>query len=331
MKKILLLLLFPTLTMAQDLHPVSFDPGCCSERTGIPIYSYNPDDSGEMMPVYIANKFSEKSIFYYGKYDPWKDSEYKDSELYNQRYIVPPGTIPIAKGKFLDQTEVANIHFEEFLFFMVKDSGRYKDRAYIPKQENKYVLNYYKNSEFSFFPVLAISFETAETYCEWRADQLNVGLKEMLVNESNKYKFKGRLPTKEEWLAAAGSPIDEIRIAPHEVTKKGSQFLEEDILKNRFAAESTLLKASFISYNVNLKYESGGVPIEIPQYIYSFEPNKRGFYNLYGNVKELVAEGYAFGGSYLTPNTEEAIFEEEYSPSYKTDVGFRCVVEITKR
>ncbi|WP_422359433.1 SUMF1/EgtB/PvdO family nonheme iron enzyme [Reichenbachiella sp.] len=331
MKKILLLLLAPVISMAQDLHPVSFSPGCCSERTGIPIYNYKPDNSGESMEIFAANKYSEKSIFYNGKYDPWKDSEYKNTELYNQRFIVPPGTLPIAKGKFLDQTEVANIHFEEFLFFMVKDSGKYKDRAYIPKQENKYVLNYYKNSEFYFYPVLAVSHETAETYCKWRADQLNVGLKEMLVDEPRKYKFSGRLPTREEWLKAAGSHIDEIRIAPHEVTKKGSQFLEEDILSKRFATESMLLKASFISYNVNLKYENGGIPIEIPQYIYSFEPNKRGFYNLYGNVKELVAEGYAIGGSYLTPNTEEALFEEDYTQSYKTDVGFRCLVEVRRR
>lgn len=330
MKKILFLLICPLISLAQDLHPVSFAPGCCSERTGIPIYTYSQDDSGEFMPVYEANKFSEKSLFYDGKYDPWKDSPYKDSDLYNQRYIVPPGTLPIAKGKFLDQTEVANIHFEEFLFFMVKDSGRYADKAYIPKQDNKYVLNYYKNSEFSFYPVLAVSYETAETYCKWRAAQLNVGLKEMLAGEPNQYKFAGRLPTKEEWLLAAGTSADEIRLTPHEVSKKGSQFLEEDIIKNRFATESMLLSASFLGYNVNLRYEEGGIPIEIPQYIYSFEPNERGFYNLYGNVKEVVSEGYAIGGSYLTPNTEEALFEEDYVQSYKTDVGFRCMVEIKR-
>lgn len=330
MKKIIALLLFPVLSMAQD-HPVSFAPGCCSERTGIPIYSYNPDESGEMMQIYATDKFSEKSVFYNGKFDAWKDTEYGDSELYNQRYLVPPGTIPVGKGKFMDQTELANIHFEEFLFFIEKDSGEFKDRPYIPKQENKYALNYYKNSEFSFYPVLAVSFETAETYCKWRADKLNEGLKEMLVGESRKYKFSGRLPTKEEWLAAAGSPADEIRMVPHEVSKKGSQFIKEDIIEKRFASESMLLQASFIGYNVNLKYDNGGIPIEIPQYIFSFEPNSRGFYNLYGNVKELVAEGYAIGGSYLTSNTEEALFEEDYAQAYKTDVGFRCIVEVVRR
>lgn len=316
--------------MAQDLHPVSFAPSCCSERTAMPIYTYDPDGAGQMLQVYEANKHSEKTIFYQGKYDPWKDSGWNDTELYNQKYIVPPGTLPIAKGKFLDQTELANIHFEEFLFFMVKDSGRYQDKPYIPKQESKYVLNYFKNPEFSFFPVLAVTHETAETYCQWRAEKLNVGLAEMLMDEREKYKFAGRLPTKTEWLEVAGSTADEIRITPHEVSKKASLFLEEDIVKNRFADESMLMKASFIGYNVNLKYESDGVPIMIPQYIYSFEPNDRGFYNLYGNVKELVAEGYAIGGSYLTPNTDEAIFEEDDIQSYKTDVGFRCLVEIVK-
>ncbi|MEO9964725.1 MAG: SUMF1/EgtB/PvdO family nonheme iron enzyme [Reichenbachiella sp.] len=330
MKIILLFLLCPLLSIAQDLHPVSFAPGCCSERTGIPIYTYHSDQARDLMQVYVANKFSEKSAFYYGKYDPWRDSDYSNSELYNQRYIVPPGTLPIAKGKFLDQTELANIHFEEFLFFMVKDSGRYKDRTYLPKQENKYVLNYYKNSEFSFFPVLAVDLKTAETYCRWRAEKLNEGLKEMLIDEPNKYKFSGRLPSKEEWLIAAGSHIDEIEITTHPISKKGKQFLIEDMVKGRFTTEAAIDKSSFLGYNVNLKYDGGGIPIEIPQYVYSFEPNERGFYNMYGNVKEMVQEGYAIGGSFQTLNTEEDIFEEDPLQSYKTDVGFRCLVEVIK-
>lgn len=332
MKKFtLFLMLSPLFSLAQDLHPVSFAPSCCSERTGIPIYTYNPDEAKELMQVYVANKFSEKSMFYYGKYDPWRDPALSDSELFNQRYLVPPGTLPIAKGKFLDQTEIANIHFEEFLFFVVKDSGRYKDRVYLPKQENKYVLNYYKNSEFSFFPVLAVTYQTAQTYCKWRADKLNEGLKNMLRDEPNKYKFRGRLPSKEEWLTAAGSLFDEVQFATHEVSKKGSLFLNEDVVQKRFTTQGAIDKPSFLGYNVNLKYENSGIPIEIPQYIYSFEPNKRGFYNMYGNVKELVDEGYAIGGSYLTPNEEEAIFEEDVIQSYKTDVGFRCLVEVVKR
>ena len=331
MKLFVLILLCPFLSIAQTLHPTSTDPSCCSERTGLPIYSYNPDDSGELMPIYTANKFSEKSIFYFGKYDPWKESEFKDSDIYNQRYLVPPGTLPIEKGKFLDQTEVANIHCEEFLFVVVKDAGRYSDKAYIPKQENKYNLNYFKNSEFSFYPVLAVSLETAESYCNWRAEKLNDGLKEMLKNEPNKYKFRGRLPSKEEWLKAAGSHFDEIEMTTHEVSKKGNQFLEEDVLSKRFASPSILDMSSFVGYNVNLSDPNGGMAIEIPQYIYSFRPNNRGFYNLYGNVKELITEGYAIGGSYLTPNTEEALFEEDYTQSYRTDVGFRCLVEVVKK
>lgn len=331
MKRIILALLFPIFSQAQDLHPVSFAPGCCSERTGIPIYGYKQVVGNEMMQIYVANKFSEKSVFYYGKYDPWRDSRLTDKPLYNQRFIVPPGTLPIAKGKFLDQTELANIHFEEFLFFMVKDSGRYKDRTYIPKQANKYILNYYKKSEFSFFPVLAVDFETAQTYCKWRAEKLNEGLEEMLIGEPSKYRFEGRLPTKEEWLLAAGSPAKEIEIATHSVSKKGLQFLMEDIVGNRFATEAAVDKESFLGYNVNLLYDAGSTPIEIPQYVYSFQPNSKGFYNMYGNVKELVAEGYAIGGSYLTPNTEEALLEEDPIQSYKTDVGFRCLVEVRKR
>lgn len=325
-----ILLSIPVSAFTQNLHPTTADMGCCSEKTAIPIYTRELSEAKELFMLYNTNKYSEKLIFYYGKYDPWVHSPLSVTDLYNQDYITPPGTLPIEEGKFVDQTEVANVHYQEFLFFMVKDSGKYKDRVFMPKQDNKMLSKYFNESEFSCFPVTAVGLEHAETYCKWRAEKLNEGLIFMLEDEVEKYEFSGRLPSEEEWFQAAGAHEDFVKPAYYEIKKKSKQYLEEDVLPNRFINAADLNKTDFEGYNVNLKSKNG-LPLGIPMYIYSFEPNNGGFYNMYGNVKELVAEGYAIGGSFLTTYSDENIREQEEIQAYKTDVGFRCLVEIVKK
>lgn len=286
--------------------------------------------SNEMFLLHEANGISEKSVFYEGKYDPWKDAENKKNHLYNQFYLVPPGTLPVAKGLFVDQTEVANIHYREFLYHIVKDSGAYADQQYLPKIDNKFKTKYFKNPEFSFYPVVGVSYENAQKYCDWRAKKVNENLKELLANQVKKYRYNGRLPREAEWKKIAGSS-SYIQTKLHAFGKKELTFFEEDIIQNRFASSSLLMKKYF-GYNVNLKADAPEeMDIEIPLYIYSFERNDKGFYNLYGNVKELVEEGYSIGGSFKTGSDEEALFTPDDIQVYRTDVGFRCLMEIARR
>ncbi|MEP3388201.1 MAG: hypothetical protein ABJO02_08440, partial [Reichenbachiella sp.] len=69
---------------------------------------------------------------------------------------------------------------------------------------------------------------------------------------------------------------------------------------------------------------------EIPFYIYGFEPRVTGAYNLFGNVKEIVSEGYAIGGSYKTGDSHADLFEHTKEFDYQTDIGFRCITKIVR-
>jgi len=329
---VFLLLLVQDLAFGQS-HPVSVDPGCCSQNTALAIYTNDPTFKKELFLVYGSNKYLEKSIFYQGKFDPWKASQNKRNPLYNQEYIVPPNTLPIATGVFMDQTEVANIDYQEFLFFVVKDSGRYQDRQYEPLLENKYKSRYYLNPEFYFFPATGVDIENAKSYCQWRAKVINKGLKEMLRGERKKYKYTGRLPTLEEWKQAAGPPSLEIRDASYNLDKKAKEYLENDLIASRLASPEILSIKTIIGYNVNLKSSlPQGFDLEIPGYIYGFEPNSAGFYNMFGNVKELLDEGYAVGGGFKTVfSSKDALFQTtDDVQAYKMDIGFRCVTERKK-
>lgn len=321
---------FKALCQIKD-HPETYNPGCCSEKTYLP-YSYDKNEKEQYL-IYEGNKVSEKSLFYEGKYDAWKSKFNKENRLFDQIYIIPPATLPLGKGKFLDQTEVANIHYDEFLYFMRRDSGKYADQEYLPELENKYKTKYFASPEFYFFPVTGVNIQHAQAYCQWRADKFNITLKDLLRGSPKKYRYKGRLPTLSEWQLAAGSAFAHVKEKSYKLGGGDIDFLREDVVASRFASSSELDTKIIHGYNVNFHVDpSQGVEIEIPQYIYSFEPNKRGFYNLYGNVMELIQEGYAVGGSFLTPFKKEVLFDPTNDiQAYKMDVGFRCILEVKRR
>lgn len=308
-------------------HPTSDKPGCCGEKTANP-YTYNPEESKVFLQLYLTNKVSEQGAFYYGKYDIWK--EQKDNPLFGLDYIIPPGSLPIDQGVFLDQTEVSNLDYQEFLFYISKDSGAYQDKPYLPKMDNKYFNKYFLNPEFYYYPVIGITYKNAQDYCEWRAKQINVGLGEMLENQVKKYEFKGRLPKLAEWQKGAGDAASAVRSETHTLNSKSHELFAADIIEFRFATTTILDKKSFAGFNKNFSTHKE-LGLEIPLYVYSFEANDQGFYNLYGNVKELVEGGHSVGGSFMTDFSADELFSKDEVQAYRTDVGFRCLTEITRK
>jgi hypothetical protein len=314
-----------------NFHPESTNLGCCSEKTRNE-YTYDPANAKEYFQIYEANKISEKSIFYEGKFDPWKAPANKKNALFNQVYIIPPGTLPIGKGVFLDQTEVANIHFLEFLFYVEKDSGRYMDAKYEPRLENKFKNKYLNNVEFYFYPVIGVNHEKAQTYCNWRAQMVNQKLEMWLEDNPKKYKYAGRLPSLSEWKKAAGIAKEHVKDVHYNIGKNQIKYFQEEIVPNRFSTPAVLETKEVYAFNANFYVDPPiGIEIEIPFYIYSYEPNIKGFYNLYGNVKEILFDGNAVGGSFKTPYEQDKLFEPDDTQDYRTDVGFRCIIEIARR
>lgn len=314
-------------------HPTALEPSPVSEITDREIYTYNKVYEIDRLLLQQVNNYSEQSVFYNGYFDAWKQKENKSNPLYFQLYIVPPHTIPLFKKLYIDATEVANIHYQEFLHFVERDSGQAIHDSYMPVLDDKYMNDYYLNPEFYFFPVVGINPESAKTYCDWRAKNLNEGLKVFLANESKykKYKYVGRLPTEHEWKRAAGHSTKEIKDRTYEISKKGMEYLASDVVRNGFADEKILESNTVYGYNVNLDHGTAfAIKKDIPYYIYGFEPRVTGTYNLFGNVKEIVREGYAIGGSYKTGNSHAELYEHTKEFAYQTDIGFRCTTRIVR-
>lgn len=314
-------------------HPTAGDPSPVSEITDREIYTYNKVYEIDRLLLKEVNDYSEQSIFYNGYFDAWKQKENKSNPLYFQLYIVPPHTIPLFKKTYIDATEVANIHYQEFLHFVERDSGQAIHDSYMPMLDEKYMNDYYNNPEFYFFPVVGINPQSAQTYCDWRAKNLNEGLQVFLENESKykRYRYVGRLPTEHEWKRAAGHSSKEIKDRTYEINKKGMEFLKNDIVKNGFADQKILESSTLYGYNVNLDHGTAfAIKKDIPYYIYGFEPRITGSFNMYGNVKEIVQEGYAIGGSYKTSKSHADLFKHTKEFEYQTDIGFRCITKIVR-
>ncbi|WP_119843319.1 SUMF1/EgtB/PvdO family nonheme iron enzyme [Reichenbachiella sp. MSK19-1] len=314
---------------AQKNHPEAADPGCCSAKTDS-YYTYNSEEGRVIYQLYDVNRASEKSVFYLGKFDPWKEN--RNNPFFSQTYITPPGTVPIAEGTYVDQTEVTNIDYQEFLFYVVKDSGKYADKPYLPQLETKYRSKYFLNPEFYYYPVVGIRYENARAYCDWRAKKVNRNYKEALIKDGNYYLYAGRLPTESEWKKMAGIPSKNIYIKNYKLGNDEKKHLDTEWIDNRFANPALLDLDVYFGYTHHFKIDTAEpLGIEIPAYAYSFAPTTSGIYNLYGNVKELVQGGYAIGGSFMTAFSADELFYPDDVQAYRMDVGFRCLTEIKKK
>ena len=247
----------------------------------------------------------------------------------------PPGTTRINDTLYVDEFEVANVHWREYIYYLQKfDSLNYEnglpdtavwvsDTAFSPMSEY-----YFRHPGFNNYPVVGISYEQAVEFCKWRTFAANLahyikesGIKNWQQHLADPFpiKFYYRLPTKEEW----------------EILASGK--LSKD--KYPYGYDSIYIKwKKNYAKSFNCKYPNDKpVDPHSPDRAYytastkSFLPNSSGTYNMIGNVAEMIAgKGIAKGGSFIHPvDSCKIIFDQHYSKPEKW-LGFRCVAVLVK-
>lgn len=234
----------------------------------------------------------------------------------------PPGTVEIVDNFFIDEGEIRNIDWREYLADIKNTEGenslRYAQAIPDSKvwtQENPlmkpYTSSYLYHPAYDDYPVVGISHQQAINYCKWRTQAV---IKMLAKNKIDGPKnFVYRLPTKTEWELCANAGYNKKQ------SKKATKKM------NKYGDNTRIYNMKYEDYNIE-NLDSQYTPAPTLTYL----PNKFGIYNIHGNVAEMVAEpNIAMGGSYrhfyedIVP-TNKAL---EYD-SPQNWLGFRCVCEI---
>ncbi|MBP6456120.1 MAG: SUMF1/EgtB/PvdO family nonheme iron enzyme [Chitinophagaceae bacterium] len=97
---------------------------------------------------------------------------------------------------FMDEAEVANVHYREYLYWLSRTYGSDYPEVYaaaLPDtqswrsalQYNEPQVEYYlRMASYNYYPVVGVSWEQATEYCKWRTDRVN----EMILIQTGKLK-----------------------------------------------------------------------------------------------------------------------------------------------
>ncbi|MFY0651547.1 MAG: gliding motility lipoprotein GldJ [Cyclobacteriaceae bacterium] len=291
-------------------RPTSVSPGEYSSATGI---EYNDEDGGFQVNDFRGQPEGPNLRFIEGGRTVLGSFE---EDVLNSRDNVERA-VTVASF-YMDETEVANIHWLEYLHYVRLDSSKEfyesalpdttvwaKDLAY----NDPYVDHYLRYPGFRFFPVVGVSWLQAQDYCDWRTITVNLKLAEDAELEDYSVAEGGgnqripletgvvlpnyRLPTEAEWEYAAQALI-------------GTQWLDENqthrrlypwdghALRNPYGKKIGTFLANFKRgrgdyAGIAGKLNDGAM---ITTYIYDYPPNDFGLYNMAGNVNEWVQDVY---------------------------------------
>ncbi|MCC2545439.1 formylglycine-generating enzyme family protein [Hymenobacter sp. BT175] len=139
------------------------------------------------------------------------------------RAVDAPGVKQVQDSLFMDETEVANIHWLEYLFFVRRDSSEAFYRTQLPdssgwsgrlrirtRSGRDSAVSYLRFPQFRYYPVVGISYQQAVNYCKWRTRVVRTNLLQSKAYQRSHRQLRHydvhvtyRLPTPAEWEMAA--------------------------------------------------------------------------------------------------------------------------------
>jgi sulfatase modifying factor 1 len=292
--------------------PTSMAPGSVSTATGL---AYNDGDSSFQVNDYQGQPEGPNLVYIEGGRTILGSFE---EDVMNTHDNVER-TVTVASF-FMDETEIGNIHWLEYLYYIAKDSGGTGSAAYakaLPdtnvweqalSYNDPYVDHYFRYPGFRYFPVVGVSWEQAVKYSNWRTSMVNRGLADKagrpdLVDiakqggriplESGAVLPNYRLPSEAEWEYAAKALIGTTYLDENQTHARLYPW-DGHALRNPYGNQMGFFLANFKRgrgdyAGIAGKLNDGAM---ITEYIYSYPPNDFGLYNMAGNVNEWVYDMY---------------------------------------
>ena len=231
------------------------------------------------------------------------------------------GKIISFQSFFMLNTEVSNFEYRAFLddLKLTGQTEKWKIAQIDTTQWmnlnagslQKYATYYHQHPAYSNYPVVNISHEAAQLYCEWFTEKVNKRL-----NTDKKYIF--RLPEATEFIYAA----------------EGGKTCRPYTWDGPFMRNSKGLILCNFRSSTSSSEESGVAGTlndnaDVTAPVRSFWPNEFGIYHLNGNVAEMTSEkGLAMGGSWKDDADHVRNASRSNYEAGSPTVGFRIVVSV---
>ncbi len=305
--------------MFKKKDPTSTDPGDASSTTAA---KYN-GGSGFELAEFKGQPICPGLVYIEGGKTTL--GAIKEDFLYAMDNIERSVTV---QSFYMDETEVANIHWLEYLFHVKQDSSEESYIAALPDTlvwssalsfNDAYVDYYFRYAGFRFYPVVGVTWKQVVSFCEWRTTTVQMMLSgdiqphyrgggpTFTYGDTIKNKYKDsikkketkksdsppyRLPTEDEWEFAALAIIDVW--TRDEQTQKRIYPWDGHSLRNPYNKKCGTFLANFKRgrgdyAGIAGKLNDGAL---ITDYVYAYPPNDFGLYNMAGNVNEWVYDKY---------------------------------------
>ncbi|WP_026462395.1 gliding motility lipoprotein GldJ [Adhaeribacter aquaticus] len=306
----------------KNSNPTSARPGDTSTKTGL---AYN-EEEGFQVADYEALQEGPGLIFIEGGRTTLGSSE-EDVAMTRDNI---ERTVTVASF-FMDETEVANIHWLEYLMYIKRDSSEEFYRSALPDTtvwekelsfNDPYKQYYLRYPGFRYYPVVGVSWEQANDYCLWRTAKVNENLAQN--GGSNGGGLRGlfgrrkrgaaetpaegggasiesglrlpnyRLPTEAEWEYAAQAMIGTQLDEDENQANRRIYPWDGHQLRNPYGKKQGQFLANFKRGRGDYAGIAGSLNdgAMITEYIYAYPPNDFGLYNMAGNVNEWVVDVY---------------------------------------
>ncbi len=226
---------------------------------------------------------------------------------------------------YASKFEVSNKNYREFLTVLIKENRMVElsiaridtlkwNENISSYSNNPYVDYYHKHPAYDDFPVVNVSHEAAQLYCEWLTSIYNS------VPKRKFHKLKFRLPSENEWETAA----------------RGGDNMAKYPWKGEFLRNSKGLYLCNFARDAN---DTMGIAnklndsADITAQVNSYYPNQFGIFNLSGNVAEMISDKQIIkGGSWQSTSEYLTITSKQSNDGNpKPTVGFRFFVDLIER